>query len=276
MSITDATLVVFAVVLLGSLVLAVSANLRQKALGPRMDLQEEVGRLNATVDILLKRNEELRASLLKMQTELTDTTRQLAEAQARIRVLEARQTSQNLLEKRPAKPLLLVMCNRLFGEDDALAIRRTGIPFHRLKDATALDFDRYLQACRQDGTTPWWIQISAHMGADGVQFADGVKTATWLSQRIRGVRLLVMAGCDNEDVAGQLVGLAQHVVVIYEAIDTTNAQDFSYALWSRIATGADPIDAFAGALAECPQVSEFVQMRSARPVGDLSKGVGSV
>lgn len=271
MSLTDLTILAFSGMLGLGLLIAIGANVRQNALGPRTNLAEEVARLNATVDILLKRNEELRLSVVKMQDELNAAHGQLVEAQARIRSLENRQDAA-LVEKRPAKPLLLVMCNRLFGDDDALAIRRTGIPFHRLKDATALDFDRYLQACRQDCTTPWWVQISAHMGPEGVQFADSIKTATWLSQRIRGVRLLVMAGCNNEDVAAQLVGLAQHIVVIYEAIDTTNAQDFSYALWSRIAAGADSVDAFAGALAECPQVSEFVQMRSARPVGAPQKG----
>lgn len=193
----------------------------------------------------------------------------LTEAQERIRFLES-QLAQYRTDKadgdRPAKPLLLAQCNALFGEDDAQALRRTGIPFHRLANATSVDFDRYLQACRQDGTTPWWVVISAHMGPAGVQFADGVKGVNWLSQRIRGVRVLMLAGCENEEVAAQLVGsaLAKHVIVIYEKIDTVNAQDLAFAFWSRIWCGAAVPDAFAGALEECPQVSEFVQMRTAR------------
>ncbi len=167
-------------------------------------------------------------------------------------------------EKRPAKPLLLAQCNKLFGEDDALAIRRTGIPFHRLQEATAEKFDRYLQAMRQDGTTPWWVQISAHMGPSGILFADGVRSTGWLSQRIRGVRVLLLAGCENEEVGGQLVGLAKSVVVVYESIESEDAQNFTFAFWREIGDGQEPNDAFAAALEECPQVSEFVQMRTAR------------
>jgi hypothetical protein len=185
-------------------------------------------------------------------------------ANAEILRLRMLLTAQAEPEKRPAKPLLLAQCNQLFGEDDALAVRRTGIPFHRLKNCTALDFDRYLQAGRQDRATPWWVQISAHMGSTGILFADGVRSTAWLSQRIRGVRVLVLAGCENEEVGAQLVGLAVHVIVVYETIDTQNAQDFSYAFWREIGDGAEPPDAFARALEECPQVSEFVQMRTAR------------
>ena len=217
---------------------------------------------------LVERVSELQATVDTLLIKLNDAQREIERLRARVTELEVAQRREvpEGHELRPAKPLLLAQCNTLFGEDDAQALRRAGIPFHRLANATSTDFDRYLQACRQDGTTPWWVVISAHMGPDGVRFADGVKGVAWLSQRIRGVRVLMLAGCENEEVAAQLVGsgMAKHVIGVYERIDSTNAQDLNYAFWSRIWRGASVPDAFAGALEECPQVSEFVQMRTAR------------
>ena len=74
----------------------------------------------------------------------------------------------------------------------------------------------------------------------------------------------MLAGCENEEVGAQLVGLARHVILVYESIDSQSAQDFSFAFWREIGDGTDPPDAFARALDECPQVSEFIQMRTAR------------
>ena len=210
---------------------------------------------------------------IRDQERIAHLEQKLAEATTRIQLLEQELSQYRMTDsaisdnaKKPPKPLLLVQCNKLFGEDDALAVRRTGIVFHRLKNCTGTDFDRHLQAMRQDGTTPWWVQISAHMSAEGILFSDGVKSTTWLSQRIRGIRILVLAGCENEEVAAQLIGkqLAQYVVAIYETIESQNAQDFSYAFWREIGDGSEPSDAIAAALNECPQVSEFVLMRTAR------------
>jgi ATP/maltotriose-dependent transcriptional regulator MalT len=227
----------------------------------RSDVQaERITILENTVNTLLLKLNDAQREIDTLRQQLNTANQRIAELEVNLRMPGG--TTEPF--KRPAKPLLLVQCNQLFGEDDALAIRRIGIPFHRLKDATSADFDRYLQAGRQDHTTPWWCQISAHMDAKGIQFLDGVKDKTWLSQRIRGIRILVLAGCANEEVGAQLVGLARHVVVVYEAIESQYAQDFSFAFWKEISEGAEPADAFARALDECPQVSEFVQMRTAR------------
>jgi hypothetical protein len=227
---------------------------REKALMAR------ISELESTVATLL-------AKLNEAQRQIDDLLLKLREAVTRIKELESvyepdiHRAARN---QRPAKPLLLAQCNQLFGTDDAQAIRRTNIPFQRLTNCTAFRFDRYLQAGREDGTFPWWVQISAHMGIEGVEFADGIKTKDWLSQRVNGVRVLVLAGCENEEIGAQLVGLAKHVVVIYEAIESQNAQDFSYAFWRAVGENYDAADAFAQALQACPQVSEFVQMRTAR------------
>jgi len=228
---------------------------------PRKAEMSRLRRLEATV-------ETLQEGHIRDQKRISQLERELSLARLEIdrleRLLQEYRGIDLNITLPPAKPLLLVMCHPKFGEDDVQAIRRTQIPFQRLKDATAKDFDRFLQEARQDGTTPWWVQISAHMGEAGIQFADGVQPVGWLSQRIRDIKVLMLAGCDNERVAAGLVGLAQHVLVIYEEVETVYAADFTYAFWSRIGRGFDPVDAYAQALTECPQISEFVWMRSAR------------
>jgi len=231
-------------------------------------LGHEIERLNKTVDTLLTRNDEvikhntaLLAEIVTVRNELVRTQTDLKSALERINVLVGKVSATNVTTGRPAKPLLLVQCNKLFGEDDAQSIRRVGIPFQRLPNCTAQKFDEYLQDYREDKSSPWWIQISAHMGPDGIAFADGVKDVSWLGQRIRDVRVLVLAGCENEAVGRQLVGLAQYVIVIYEAINSRDAQAFSFAFWRAINEELGPREAFRRALIECPQTSEVIQMR---------------
>ena len=224
-------------------------------------LGHEIERLNATVDTLLKRNDNLLVEISALRTELANTQAELKGALERINVLVGKVSATSGAIGRPAKPLLLVQCNKLFGEDDAQSIRRVGIPFQRLPNCTAQKFDEYLQDYREDKSSPWWIQISAHMGPDGIAFADGVKDVSWLGQRIRDVRVLVLAGCESEAVGRQLVGLAQYVIVIYETINSRDAQAFSFAFWRAIAEDLGPREAFRRALVECPQTSEVIQMR---------------
>jgi hypothetical protein len=223
-------------------------------------LGHEVERLNSTVDTLLKRNDDLLVEIAKLRTELEKTQGELRVALERITLLDGKASLPGTTG-RPAKPLLLVQCNKIFGDDDAQAIRRVGIPFHRLQECTSQKFDSYLQDFREDKASPWFVQISAHMGVDGVEFTDGVKGVQWLSQRIRDVRVLVLAGCENEEVGRQLVGLAQYVVVIYESISSRDAQSFSFSFWRAINEELGPREAFRRALIECPQTSEYIQMR---------------
>jgi hypothetical protein len=219
----------------------ISADLRQELSGVRSALDTaniEIGRLRAALDISNVELGRLRATMSGSET----------------------------LLKRPIKPLLLAQCEPAFGDVDAQAIRRTGILLQRLRQCKGDDLDRALQTGREDGQTVWWLQISAHMGDTGIKFADGIKSVEWLSQRIRGVQVLFLAGCENEEIGAQLVGanMAQHVIAMTEPVESRNAADFTFAFWRAVSEGGSVPDAYEQALQICPQISEMVMLRSAR------------
>lgn len=167
---------------------------------------------------------------------------------------------------RPIKPLLLIQCEPTFGDVDAQAIRRTGIPFQRRAKCTAETFDMALQTGREDGQTPMFLHISAHMSASRIKFFDQDKGIEWLSQRIRGVHTIFLAGCENEEIGAALVAtnISQHVITMTEPVENQDASNFTFAFWRAISEGVPTPEAFEQALGICPQVSEFVQLRSAR------------
>jgi hypothetical protein len=164
------------------------------------------------------------------------------------------------------KPLLLIQCDPAFGETDAQALRRTGIAFQRRSKCTLASFDEVLQTGREDNQTALWLQISAHMNDTRIKFFDQDASIEWLSQRIRRISVLFLAGCENEDVGKQLVGtmLAMNVITVLEPIDTKDAGNFTFAFWRAMSDGYTVNEAFEQALAICPVVSEFVQLRTAR------------
>jgi hypothetical protein len=227
---------------------------------------EENKRLRIALDLTDLEIIRLRAALETANTEILRHRTALEGANVELISLRIKLTALALPTNQILKPFLLVQCNTTFGNTDAQALRRTGIPFQRRACCTASDFDQALQTGREDGQVPLYVQISAHMNAQEIQFFDGPKPIEWLSQRIRGIQVLFLAGCDNEEIGAALVGqnLAQHVITMFEPVDSRDAGNFTFAFWRATSEGSTVTDAFEQALNICPQIQEFVQLRSTR------------
>jgi hypothetical protein len=162
----------------------------------------------------------------------------------------------------PAKPLLLICgSDERFCETDRQALRQARILFQRLSSATTAMIAAELRRRRQDGTLYPWLHVSAHADHAGIHLADGVAGPDWWHEQLNGVQVVFLAACETTTVADALAGMVT-VVFVQQQIENEHAGDFTYAFWRRMRELRDPRVAYRQALAEVPQVTEYVDIRS--------------
>jgi hypothetical protein len=134
----------------------------------------------------------------------------------------------------------------------------TGLHFRRIVAATRDDFEAHLRRERAKGRPVELLHLALHAGHDGVAFADGLADGDWLSERLCGVRVLLLAGCQG-DAVGDWLGVVPHVITLSEDISHADAALLTEHFWKGIGRGLDPDRALDGALAACPPVvGEYV------------------
>lgn len=137
---------------------------------------------------------------------------------------------------------------------------QTGLRFKRLMAPTPLKVERMLERGRASSNPVRYMHISAHAGPAGIALVDSVVDGEWLSQHLRDVEVLVIAGCESEQI-GDLLGVVPFVVTMLEAVDSEDARLFGEAFWTEIGRGKQPLDAYYAALQRCPPViGEFSQV----------------
>ncbi len=137
---------------------------------------------------------------------------------------------------------------------------QTGLRFKRLIAPTPLKVERMLERGRASGNPVRYMHISAHAGPAGIALNDTVVDGEWMSQHLRDVEALVIAGCESEQI-GDLLGVVPFVVTMLEAVDSEDARLFGEAFWAEIGRGKKPLDAYYAALQRCPPaISEFSQV----------------
>lgn len=160
---------------------------------------------------------------------------------------------------KPTAGKTLLVC---VGPDSALMVdlaalravqAATGLKFHRLKDLTRGRFDEYLRRERSKGRPVELVHLAVHASEAGVQFADGVVDGNWLSERLLGVRVMLLAGCEGDGV-GDWLGVVPHVITLSEEISHEDAALLTEHFWRGIGLGLDPDRALDAALAKCPPV----------------------
>jgi hypothetical protein len=202
------------------------------------EMERKISALEATIQILLK--------TIPQPNQIIEVN--IAEEKAAVR-------------KRVTRPVLLVYGEPEFGEEDRTAMRRAGLSFFRLKNASLKTLHDELQRRRSEGTLYDMVHISAHgdlnvigLGADNVDGND-------LSNIFSGIRGVFLNTCSNQYIADKLVGVVLYVIVIYDEIPTEVAANFAYEFYKRYAQDMDIEKSFAGALLVMPDVSDFVDLR---------------
>lgn len=216
--------------------------------------------LNTTVNTLAR---QLDDSAQRMHLLELDNTALKADNKAlteRVKELESKSAIvQTLL---PVVPLAVIVGgDEALFERDRAALRRAGIGFRRVLNATQPLIRSELRRRRQAGdVSPWWL-IAAHAGPQGVQLADGIAPPGFWHEVLEGVSLVVLAACEGSTTADELAGLVDTVIWFQDKVLITDAADFTYALFRRLITGMQVDTAYAEAVREVPGVAEFVDLR---------------
>jgi hypothetical protein len=134
----------------------------------------------------------------------------------------------------------------------------TGLAFKRLIDATRPKFAELLRRERGLGRPVELLHLALHASPEGVQFADGVADGNWLSERLFGVRIMLLASCRGDSI-GDWLGVVPHVITLSEDISHEDAAVLTQHFWHNIGLNMEPGAALDEALTHCPPaVSEYV------------------
>lgn len=166
-------------------------------------------------------------------------------------------------QARDPAPSLLVCV----GPDQSLAYdvahlravrAQAGLHFERLTHCTRDDLEQALRRARGHDRPVRWLHLACHAGPDGVAFADGLADGEWLSARLQGVEVLLLAACRGDRI-GDWLAVVPWVVSLHEAISHGDAGLLAHHFWLRLAEGLAPGAALDAALQRCPPlVSEHV------------------
>ena len=153
------------------------------------------------------------------------------------------------------------------GHDDALRIDlaalravRTATDFHfkRVMDTTRPKFELTLRRERNLSRPIELIHLAVHASDEGIQFVDGLADGDWLSERLDGVQVMLLACCEGDSV-GEWLGVVPYVVSLSEQISHEDAATLTQHFWHNIGMQLEPGEALDKALVHCPPaVSEYV------------------
>lgn len=233
---------------------------------PRMRYLDTLDR-----DALLKRVADLEdktkrqdATIATLQDLLYQKQGEIDQLKDRIRQLEATEQRQ---PKPEASRSMLLAC---IGDDpmlrsDLAYLRRVQaqrkVRLITLDPVTLVDLENALDRQRLNRTPVRYVHFGVHSDQTGLVFADGVATWEWLSQRLDGVDVVVLAGCSNDRVADKLRVVDAVVSIRARELPNKDAGPFAEAFWMAIGAGETPDVAFEMALEQAPaRLGEYVEL----------------
>ncbi len=200
------------------------------------------------------------AVIEKLQKMLYDKQAQVETLTERVRQLE--QMEVKVPSKRKPSIVLAVGTDKMLKVDIA---RLRGIKTLRLSvidNATKDELRSLLEERRSSGQPVKLLHLSTHSGPNGVLFADGLADGQWLSENLKDVEILVLAGCKAHRVAS-LLTIVPAVISMRDEIENSDASSFSYHFWFAVGEGQEAEDAFHYALNKSRDVvSEMAEFHS--------------
>lgn len=200
---------------------------------------------------LTKRVLKLETEQALLQSMLVDKQAEIVELRERVHQLElelerTRGERPKRLNQRPAKVstgdlnlILAIGDDRMLTEDLMLLRGLPRVKLEVINNVTTKTFETILGDRRAAGTPIEHLHLAVHADPNGVRFADKVVDALWLSDRLEGVKVLVIAGCESTGV-GRLLAVVPYVVAMRAAIDNSGAALFTQVFWQAISEGSTP------------------------------------
>lgn len=162
-------------------------------------------------------------------------------------------------------PLLVVVGSDEDLELDLASLRAvqtdTGMGFRRVTDATLEKVVQRMNRARINGRPYDKMHMSVHSGPEGsgVYLGKELVTGVELSEIMKGIKILLIAGCEGGSI-GDVLGVVPFVVTISEEVSHGDAALFSRAFWTQIGKKRKPDDALRLALQLAPSgMDEYVE-----------------
>jgi uncharacterized coiled-coil protein SlyX len=221
-----------------------------------VDLEEKAERQGSTIATL-------QTLLYEKQTEINDLKKRLRELE---RMAPPPNVDETPLETR-RQVLWAGIGNDPMLRLDLAYLRRvqaqTRARLATLDPVTMKDLEAALDRERRNRTPIQFLHLGVHSDQDGLFFADGKVSWDWLSERLAGVQVLMLAGCSNDRLADKLRVVDTVVSVRGREIQNNDASQFVEAFWVAVFSPGVPShsQAFEQALEIAPaRVGEFVQL----------------
>ena len=257
-------IVIAALALLFGIIALVLAIKKQRVLPPPVDASTKTVELERKVLVLERDVASLQRMLVEKQNEI-DTLKERIRQLERGQAVDAAQAI--ALNATPTAREVLLAC---IGNDpmlrlDLAHLRRvqaqTNLRLATLDPVTLVDMENMLDRQRLNRTPIHYIHFGVHSDQNGLYLADGVATWEWLSERLDGVEVMLLAGCTNDRVADKLRVVDAVVSVRAREIQNKDASLFVEVFWLAIGNGLSAQDAFEQALERAPaRVGEFVEL----------------
>jgi hypothetical protein len=241
-----------------ALVLAIRRDRRRPA--PPMNRENE----------LVQRVSTLERDIASLQRMLVEKQNEIDRLNERIRQLERGQVAELSTPVAQGAPVARQVLLACIGNDpmlrlDLAHLRRvqaqTSLRLATLDPVTLVDLENMLDRQRLNGTPIRYVHFGVHSDQRGLYLADGVATWEWLSERLDGVDVVVLAGCSNDRIADKLRVVDAVISVRAREIQNKDAGLFVEVFWLAIGNGDSAQKAFEQALERAPaRVGEFVEL----------------
>lgn len=207
--------------------------------------EEKIAAMQKVQDILFEQLDEARSKMMDLQRQVDTSTRHLPQSDV------------------PATPLLVAVGADSMLSLDLAALRavetETGMEFRRIQDASLRDIKQHLDRGRLNGRPYDKLHLSVHASSEGILLGGKVINSIELSEILRGIRILVIAGCESSHI-GDYLGVVPYVVTLSEKVSNSDASLFARAFWTEIGRKKDSTEALRLALLRAPSgVGEFVE-----------------
>lgn len=228
------------------------------------ELLQQIGELDRLIKELSSTIKRLSAQLTEANTALAEATTQRDELQRKVRDHEQLNAGGvQVFDAKPESPLLVAIGSDAKLKLDLASLRAvetdTGMTFRRIENATFELLKRHLDRARANDRPYDKLHLAVHSGPDGIYLSGGIVNSEQLSEILRGVRILVIAGCES-DAVGDYLGVVNHVVSMTEKVSHTDAALFARAFWEEIGNRCEPSEALRLALKRSPSgMSEYVE-----------------
>ena len=233
----------------------------------------QIQKLNAQLDEMKANHQrEIDALIARHQSEMQTVESERLKLERRLqdnvilrrRLLSTREEEESRVTRlNQMTPLLVIIGNDAALQIDEAALRamqgKTGRSFRRVRNATLELLKEHLERGRINKRPYKHIHLAVHSQPEGIYLGGELVSGLQLSEALKGVEILLIAGCESAAVGDRLGGI-KWVITMTENAPNEDAAWFAQAFWTEIGLGHHPPEALQLALEASPSgMDEYIE-----------------